>query len=209
MVNRWIFSENYRGKLSLALVLLMLVHILSPIVPSQELSEQENNQMDVAKNLPTTDVVLEPLQWISGSYIDTGGGGVTLSEGVQQILVTFRNDGLHTAIIDIIISEGVSIALTNRIGCDAVTYEVVGNSQQQCVIQWDAVSSQTGFIQVQIVMTGLSPSIDSDATNNVQNSDMFVVNSEADVIIDAPDIDARMPLGVWDLEIGSINLGNI
>ena len=66
MLNRWIFSEKYGGKLSLALVLLMLVHILSPIVPSQELFEQDNNQMDVAKNSPTTDIVLEPLQWISG-----------------------------------------------------------------------------------------------------------------------------------------------
>ena len=70
MLNRWIFSEKYGGKLSLALVLLMLIHILSPIVPSQELVEHDNKQMDVAKNLPTTDIVLEPLQWISGSYFD-------------------------------------------------------------------------------------------------------------------------------------------
>ena len=49
MLNRWIFSEKYGGKLSVALVLLMLIHILSPIVPSQELVEQDNNQMDVAK----------------------------------------------------------------------------------------------------------------------------------------------------------------
>ena len=100
MLNRWIFSEKYGGKLSLALVLLMLVHILSPIVPSQELVEQDNNQMDVAKNSPTTDIVLEPLQWISGSYLATNGAAI-LSAGVQQLLVTFRNDGAHTAIIDL------------------------------------------------------------------------------------------------------------
>ena len=208
MVNRWIFSENYRGKLSLALVLLMLVHILSPIVPPQELSEQENNQMDVAKNTPTTDIMVEPLQWISGSFLDTSTGEVQLSDGMQQILVTIRNDGAHTAIIDIIITEGVNPVMANRIGCDSVTYEVLGNSQQQCVIQWDAVLGQVGFIRVEIVMTGLSPSQDSDSTNNAQNSDTFTVDSEANVIIEAPDIDARMPLGVWDLEIGSINLGN-
>ena len=101
MLNRWIFSEKYGGKLSLALVLLMLVHILSPIVPSQELVEHDNNQMDVAKNLPTTDIVLEPLQWISGSYFDVSANAAILSAGVQQVLVTIRNDGVHTAIIEL------------------------------------------------------------------------------------------------------------
>ena len=133
MLNRWIFSEKYGAKLSLALVLLMLVHILSPIVPSQELVEQDNNQMDVAKNSPTTDIVLEPLQWISGSYLATNGAAI-LSAGVQQVLVTFRNDGAHTAIIELDYSGSVAFQpsiFANQIGCDAATYELVGNSQQQ------------------------------------------------------------------------------
>ena len=49
MMNRGMVSENYGGKLSLALVLLMLLHILSPIVPSQELVQHPEHQMDVAK----------------------------------------------------------------------------------------------------------------------------------------------------------------
>ena len=134
MLNRWIFSEKYGGKLSVALVLLMLIHILSPIVPSQELVEQDNNQMDVAKNPPTTDIVLEPLQWISGSYFNVGAGAAILSAGVQQVLVTVRNDGPHTAIIELDYTGSFAFQpsiFTNQIGCDATTYELAGNSQQQ------------------------------------------------------------------------------
>ena len=212
MLNRWIFSEKYGGKLSVALVLLMLVHILSPIVPSQELVEQDNNQMDVAKNPPTTDIVLEPLQWISGSYFNVGAGAAILSAGVQQVLVTVRNDGPHTAIIELDYAGSFAFQpsiFANQIGCDAATYELAGNSQQQCVIQWDAVESQYGQFDVQIAMAGSSPSTDSDSSNNAQSNILFEVNSEANVIVDTPDIDDRLPLGLWDLEISSINLGNM
>ena len=163
MLNRWIFSEKYGGKLSLALVLLMVIHILSPIVPSQELVEQDNYQMDVAKNLPTTDIVLEPLEWISGSYFDVSANAAILSAGVQQVLVTIRNDGVHTAIIELDYTGSVAFLpsiFANQIGCDAATYELVGNSQQQCVIQWDAVEGQFGHFDVQIAMAGSSPSTD-------------------------------------------------
>ena len=132
--------------------------------------------MDVAKNPPTTDIVLEPLQWISGSYFNVGAGAAILSAGVQQVLVTVRNDGPHTAIIELDYTGSFAFQpsiFTNQIGCDATTYELAGNSQQQCVIQWDAVEGQYGQFDVQIAMAGSSPSTDSDSSNNAQSNILF------------------------------------
>jgi len=70
MIAGRVCSGSSGVRLSLALVLLMIVHLLSPIMTPQETIERDSDQLGVAKNPVFTDIVLEPLQWISGSFLD-------------------------------------------------------------------------------------------------------------------------------------------
>ncbi|GIS44064.1 MAG: hypothetical protein Ct9H90mP16_11340 [Candidatus Poseidoniales archaeon] len=110
-----------------------------------------------------------------------------LSAGVQQVLVPFEMRGPY-AIIELDYTG--SFAFQPSIFPIKLVVmphlRTAGNSQQQCVIQWDAVEGQFGQFDVQIAMAGSSPSTDSDSSNNAQSNILFEVNSEANVIVDLP-----------------------